>query len=76
MTSYSIYSIITGSGSQQVNFMEKFCVKAGISCRFVLYKPYWYGVVNPKYRVLPHSLINIYMYGGMYVILVAHAMHT
>ena len=29
----SIYSIITGSGTQQVNFMEKFCVKAGISCR-------------------------------------------
>ena len=28
--SYSIYSIITGSGTQQVNFMEKFCVKAGI----------------------------------------------
>ena len=35
--SYSIYSIITGSGTQQVNFMEKFCVKAGISCRFILY---------------------------------------
>ena len=34
--SYSIYSIITGSGTQQVNFMEKFCVKAGISCRFNL----------------------------------------
>ena len=26
-----------GSGTQQVNFMEKFCVKAGISCRFILY---------------------------------------
>ena len=35
--SYSLYSIITGSGTQQVNFMEKFCVKAGISCRFNLY---------------------------------------
>ena len=35
--SYSIYSIITGSGTQQANFMEKFCVKAGISCRFILY---------------------------------------
>ena len=35
--SYSIHSIITGSGTQQVNFMEKFCVKAGISCRFILY---------------------------------------
>ena len=35
--SYSTYSIITGSGTQQVNFMEKFCVKAGISCRFILY---------------------------------------
>ena len=34
---YSIYRIITGSGTQQVNFMEKFCVKAGISCRFILY---------------------------------------
>ena len=34
--SYSIYSIITGSGTQQVNFMEKFCVKASISCRFNL----------------------------------------
>ena len=43
--SYSIYSIITGSGTQQVNFKEKFCVKAGISCRFNLY-PYGYGVVN------------------------------
>ena len=30
--SYSTYSIITGSGTQQVNFMEKFGVKAGISC--------------------------------------------
>ena len=28
--SYSTYSIYTGSGTQQVNFMEKFCVKAGI----------------------------------------------
>ena len=28
--SYSTYSIITGSGTQQVNFMEKFFVKAGI----------------------------------------------
>ena len=37
MTSYSLYSIITGSGTQQVNFMEKFCVKAGISCRFILF---------------------------------------
>ena len=36
MTSYSTYSIITASGTQQVNFMEKFCVKAGISCRFIL----------------------------------------
>ena len=36
MTSYSTYSIITGSGTQQVNFIEKFCVKAGISCRFIL----------------------------------------
>ena len=35
--SYSTYSSITGSGTQQVNFMEKFCVKAGISCRFILY---------------------------------------
>ena len=35
--SYSTYSIITGSGTQQVSFMEKFCVKAGISCRFILY---------------------------------------
>ena len=35
--SYSTYSIITASGTQQVNFMEKFCVKAGISCRFILY---------------------------------------
>ena len=35
--SYSTYSIITGSGTQQVNFMEKFCVKAGISCKFILY---------------------------------------
>ena len=35
--SHSTYSIITGSGTQQVNFMEKFCVKAGISCRFILY---------------------------------------
>ena len=29
--SYSLYSIITGSGTQEINFMEKFCVKAGIS---------------------------------------------
>ena len=36
MTSYSTYSIITASGTQQVNFMEKFGVKAGISCRFIL----------------------------------------
>ena len=35
--SYSTYSIITGSETQQVNFMEKFCVKTGISCRFILY---------------------------------------
>ena len=35
--SYSTYSIITGSRTQQVNFMEKFCVKAGISCTFILY---------------------------------------
>ena len=35
--SYSIYSIITGSGTQQISFVEKFCVKAGISCRFILY---------------------------------------
>ena len=35
--SNSIYSIITGSGTKQVNFMEKFCVKPGISCRFILY---------------------------------------
>ena len=34
--SYSTYSIVTGSGAQQVNFMEKFCVKAGISCRSIL----------------------------------------
>ena len=34
--SYSTYRIVTGSGSQQVNFMKKFCVKAGISCRFIL----------------------------------------
>ena len=31
--SYSIYSIITGSGTQQVSFMEEF---------------YGYGMVNPK----------------------------
>ena len=36
MTSYSIYSITTGSGTQQVNSMEKLCVKAGISCRLNL----------------------------------------
>ena len=35
--SCSTYSIITGSGTQQVSFMETFCVKAGISCRFILY---------------------------------------
>ena len=35
--SYSIYSIISGSGTQQVSFMEKFCVKAGTSCIFILY---------------------------------------
>ena len=35
--SYSTYCIITGSGEQQVNVMEKFCLKAGISCRFILY---------------------------------------
>ena len=35
--SYSIYSIITGSRTQQVSFMENVCVKAGISCRFILY---------------------------------------
>ena len=35
--SYSTYSIITGSGTQQDNFKEKFCVKAGISYRFILY---------------------------------------
>ena len=35
--SYSTYSIITGSGTQQVHFMEKFCVKAGIPCKFILY---------------------------------------
>ena len=29
--SYSTYSIITGPGTQQDNFKEKFCVKAGIS---------------------------------------------
>ena len=39
--SYSIYSIITGSGTQQVSFMEKFCVKAGISFRFILYLALW-----------------------------------
>ena len=35
--SYSTYSLITGSGTQQVNCMEKFSVKSGISCRFILY---------------------------------------
>ena len=29
--------IITSSGTQQINFMEKCGVKAGISCRFILY---------------------------------------
>ena len=33
--SYSTYSIITSSGTQQIIFMEKFGVKAGISCRFI-----------------------------------------
>ena len=33
--SYSTYGIITASGTQQINFMEKFCVKAGISCIFI-----------------------------------------
>ena len=35
--SYRTYSIITGSGTPQVNFMEKFWVKAGVSCRFIMY---------------------------------------
>ena len=35
--SYSTYSIITVSGKQQVNSMEKFCLKASILCRFILY---------------------------------------
>ena len=38
LASYGTYSIIiTGSGTQQVNFREKFCVKADISCRSILY---------------------------------------
>ena len=35
--SYSIYSIITISGTQQVSLMGKYCVKVGIACRFILY---------------------------------------
>ena len=35
--SYSRYSIITGSGTRQVSFMEKFYGKADISCIFILY---------------------------------------
>ena len=35
--SYSAYSIISGSGTQQFIFMEKFGVKEGISRRFILY---------------------------------------
>ena len=34
---YNSYGIITSSETQQINFMEKFGVKAGISCRFILY---------------------------------------
>ena len=34
---YSTYSVITASGTQQVNFMEKCYVNAGISFRFILY---------------------------------------
>ena len=34
--SYSTYSIITGSGTKQINIMEIFGIKAGISCRFIL----------------------------------------
>ena len=30
LLSYSTYSIITGLGTQQVNVMENFCIKAGI----------------------------------------------
>ena len=30
------YSIINSLETQQVSFKEKFCVKAGISCRFIL----------------------------------------
>ena len=35
--SYRTYSIVTSSGTQQVNFMEKFDVKVGISCIYILY---------------------------------------
>ena len=56
---FSTYSIITGSGTQQVNFKERFCVKAGISFRFILCERYGYGVVNPKWRVTALSDIDI-----------------
>ena len=44
--SYSIYSIITGSETQQVSIIEKFCVKTDISCCFIMNLSY--GVLNPK----------------------------
>ena len=64
ISSYSTYSIITASGTQQVNFMEKFCVKAGISCRFILLaseaSETLSGVTQSRFRYI---YLFIYLYG-------------
>ena len=50
---YSTYSIITGSGTQQFNFIEKFCVKQV----FHVDSFYISLMGTAKSRVLAHSLI-------------------